>query len=177
MVDGNNKLNIILGVICVAFVIAIVYIISYRNNVESANVYFKINATYIANGNNENPLGLKLDDEYNDICLFNSELNTINNDNINKYYYYDSISSNYSRNFKNYISVENFTNNIGRYINYDLNGNEFYHVWKKIETPYKVIPSILMGEYWLEIALEEHKYLIEYSETDNRTYFIIFKED
>ena len=42
---------------------------------------------------------------------------------------------------------------------------------------YKVIPSILMGEYWLEIALEEHKYLIEYSETDNRTYFIIFKED
>ena len=140
-IENNDNLLEILPSIDSEQSSSVSYCLERYNIPENQDVYFKINATYIANGN-ENPLGLKLDDEYNDICLFNNELNTINNDNINEYYYYDSISSNYSRNFKNYISVENFTNNIGRYINYDLNGNEFYHVWKKIETPYKVIPSI-----------------------------------
>jgi hypothetical protein len=43
MVDRNSRLNIILGIICAILVIVIIYLISYRNNVESANVYFKIN--------------------------------------------------------------------------------------------------------------------------------------
>jgi len=37
----NMRLNVILGVLCLVFTIAIVYIISYRNNIESSNIYFK----------------------------------------------------------------------------------------------------------------------------------------
>jgi hypothetical protein len=43
MISENGKLNIILGVICVVFIIVTIYIISYRHNLESVNVYFEIN--------------------------------------------------------------------------------------------------------------------------------------
>ena len=43
MINNNTKLNIILGVLCVVLLIVIIYIIGYRNNIESANVYFNQN--------------------------------------------------------------------------------------------------------------------------------------
>ena len=43
MIDRNNKLNIILGVICLVLVIVIAYITFYRYNIESTNVYFNVN--------------------------------------------------------------------------------------------------------------------------------------
>ena len=43
MVNNNTKFNIILGALCVVFSIVIIYILVYRANVESANVYFNQN--------------------------------------------------------------------------------------------------------------------------------------
>ena len=54
MIDRNSKLNIILGVICLVFVIVILYLISYRNNVESANIYFNENDIKNISWNSEN---------------------------------------------------------------------------------------------------------------------------
>ena len=42
MIDENKRLNIILGILCIIFIIVIIYIINYRNNLESGNVYFKV---------------------------------------------------------------------------------------------------------------------------------------
>jgi hypothetical protein len=43
MIDENKRLNIILGIICVIFVIVILYMISYIRNLESTHIYFNIN--------------------------------------------------------------------------------------------------------------------------------------
>ncbi|MCR5223959.1 MAG: hypothetical protein K6C11_02305 [Bacilli bacterium] len=43
MVNENNRLNIILGIICLVFVIVILYMISYIKNLESAHIYFNVN--------------------------------------------------------------------------------------------------------------------------------------
>ena len=42
MISDNKKLNIILGVISGILLIVIVFLISYRNNIESTNVYFNV---------------------------------------------------------------------------------------------------------------------------------------
>lgn len=43
MINENTRLNIILGVICLVLTAVIIYIVNYRNNIESINVYFDTN--------------------------------------------------------------------------------------------------------------------------------------
>ncbi|HOB26293.1 MAG TPA: hypothetical protein PLB45_00570 [Bacilli bacterium] len=42
MINENTKLNIILGIICACILLAVIYMVNYRNNLEEANIYFKI---------------------------------------------------------------------------------------------------------------------------------------
>lgn len=39
----NNKLNIILGIVCIVILIIILYMLNYKKNLDSANFYFNIN--------------------------------------------------------------------------------------------------------------------------------------
>lgn len=42
MINENTKLNIILGIICACILLAVIYMVKYRNNIEEANMYFMI---------------------------------------------------------------------------------------------------------------------------------------
>lgn len=139
--------------------LSISYCLERYNIPENHDIYLKINATYIADGNNDNdeennPLHLKLSDEYRDVALYTDNLNSenITDSFAQSYYYYDSISNTneYKRNFYNYQTAQFFKDNIIRYINYDLKGFTFYHVWEKINNPYKALYEITTNSFIMQ---------------------------
>ena len=73
MISENTKLNIILGILCVVFVIVILYIISYRNNLESANVYFKTDEIRNTTWSNED-VTLKFDKDKYTLTIDNQDV-------------------------------------------------------------------------------------------------------
>lgn len=107
-----------------------------RYNIPSGEeITFTFDATYITNGENDNPLNIKLDDEYEDIMLFDRK--SIDTDvEAQKYYKYDGYDdNNYKRNFTQYTSNTIKEDN---YISMDSLSNEFKQVWVKTENPYQL---------------------------------------
>lgn len=116
----------------------------FRYNIpDGETVTFNFNATYAANGNSDNPLGLKLDDEYKDVPLYDTE----NVSNYGSYYYYSGLNEdNNKRNFTVFNQTTfnaNKTNNILT----DVNNNKYKHVWMKQNNPYKINLTIDDGSF------------------------------
>jgi len=133
----------------------------FRYNIPAGETsYFKFDAKYIAL-NNENPLNIKLDDEYKDI-LFYCDDNTP--DNIySSYYQFDDIDktsnnslSSFRRIFKQYDNNENFKTQYNLSLGIDNGGNNivenYKHRWIKDENPYKLNVRIENDEFVIQQA-------------------------
>ena len=122
------------------------YSLERYNIPEKRDIYFEINASYIANGDNENPFNLLLDDEYNDIPLFNDDFNNLTQEEkelkISSYYYFNGFTQDedHKRVFIPYNESNMVT--VSDYQMYDISNRGFYHIWDKIENPYHLTYEI-----------------------------------
>ncbi len=75
-------------------------------------------------------------------------------------------------------SKENI-NKLVMFINTNFSKNKDIELYESElnERQKEVIQGLLLGEYFFETNLEEYKYKIEYSKTDNLSYIIYFKKD
>ena len=132
----------------------------FRYNIPAGETsYFKFDAKYVAL-ENENPLNIKLDDEYKDILFYYDDNTDINI--YSSYYKFDDIdksnvdeSLKFKRIFKQYDSNENFKTQYNLSIGIDNNINNienYKHRWIKQENPYKVNVRIENDEFIIQQA-------------------------
>lgn len=76
---------------------------------------------------------------------------------------------NYSK--SNFEKLKTFIDNNFSKEQIELHPNELTDKQKE------VMQSLLLGEYFFEISVEEYKYKIQYSESDNLSYYIYIKND
>ena len=122
----------------------------FRYNIPDGHqIRFKFDATYIASDNTSegNPLGLKLDDEYYDMMLYDYQ-NVINDEIAAQYYGLIDIDgeSPYKRNFVSFTK-DTFDSNIGNYMISDDTGKQYKHIWKQQENPYKLNLTVDNDEF------------------------------
>ena len=122
------------------------YSLERYNVPEKRDIYFEITASYIANGENDNPFNLLLDDEYYDIPLYKENFDQLSTEDkisrISSYYYFNGFESDdtHKRNFEKYKESNIVT--LSDYQLYDAASKPFYHIWEKIENPYHLTYEI-----------------------------------
>jgi len=110
----------------------------FRYNVpDGQKITFEFDSSYIAldSTNEGNPLGLKLDDEYKDIMLYNP--NSVADEDKEKYYQFINTedSGTYKRLFEKF-TIDTFDTR--NYINIDNKSQSYKHIWVKYDNPYKL---------------------------------------
>lgn len=120
---------------------SVLYNPSRYNIPDTREVYITSYANYIADGNEENPLGLKLDDEYIDRLILSDEITTAIT-NYDKWYVgTENLNADGKRQFTNFTTsqqLENFFNDqSNQMIDYGTNSTCF-QLYEKIEDPYNL---------------------------------------
>ena len=138
---------------------------------DNQDITFTFDASYIAlNTPDGNPLGLKLDDEYKDIILYNLE-NINNDESASKYYELKrevDPSNSHKRIFEQF-TYEIFNNHKDDYATTDSIGQKYKHTWEKYDNPYQLCLDIdndelIQQSFPQELVDEEITYIKTHNE-------------